>query len=147
MPCTSITSIVVGSTKFELRAKPYRVGAYWDYKYEARRNNGEWIDVSGCPAIPSEWLEEAEKPIGYHVRDIPRGTVGEASKILEEAAEFGDAIEQGVKVMALIELSDMIGATQAYLDNHFPGTTIDDLCHMAAVTKRAFTSGQREVRA
>jgi hypothetical protein len=83
---------------------------------------------------------------GYHLRDIPRGTFGEASKVLEEAAEFGDAIEQGAKVMALVELSDLMGATQAYLDNHFPGTTIDDLCMMAAITGRAFASGARVSR-
>jgi hypothetical protein len=59
---------------------------------------------------------------GYHIRDIPRGTFGEASKVLEEAAEFGDAIEQNCRVMALVELADLVGATQAYLNNHHPGT-------------------------
>lgn len=84
--------------------------------------------------------------MGYHVRDIPRGTFGEASKVLEEAAEFGDAIEQNCRVMALVELSDLVGSIQGYLNHHHPGLTIDDLCMMAALTGRAFADGTRTPR-
>ncbi len=84
--------------------------------------------------------------MGYHVRNIPRGQFGEYSKIVEEVAEFEDAIDQGCKVMALMELSDVVGAIQGYLDMHFPGTTIDDLCLMAAISARVHTSGQWQDR-
>jgi hypothetical protein len=53
---------------------------------------------------------------GYHLAHIPRGTFGEPSKIMEEALEFQDAIRQGNPVMALCELSDLVGAVQGYLE-------------------------------
>lgn len=43
----------------------------------------------------------------YHIRKIRRGKFGEASKIREELDEFIDACEQGCKLMALQELSDI----------------------------------------
>lgn len=83
---------------------------------------------------------------GYHVREIARGKYGEASKIIEEAAEFMDAIEQDVSLMALQELSDLYGAIVAYLAKHHPSITMSDLAAMALVTKRAFDDGQRTSR-
>lgn len=80
---------------------------------------------------------------GYHVTEIAKGVLGEPSKIAEEHAEFQDAISQGVKIMALVELADMLGAVKAYLDKHFPGITIDDLDSMNFVTARAFANGRR----
>lgn len=116
------------------------------YYYFARRNGGAWEPLAQYGnRLPPEWLDEAERP-GYHLAKIPSGTFGEASKITEEAAEFADAIAQGSKVMALVELSDLMGATQAYLDRHHSGTTIDDLCMMAAITNRAFNNGHRASR-
>jgi phosphoribosyl-ATP pyrophosphohydrolase len=80
---------------------------------------------------------------GYHTRPIDKGILGEPSKIMEEALEFEDACAQGVKVMALVELSDMMGAVQAYLAKHHAGMTIDDLLAMSHVTERAFRNGRR----
>ncbi len=80
---------------------------------------------------------------GYHLREIPRGELGEGSKIQEEVSEFLDAAEQGSRVMELVELSDMLGATQAYLDRHHPGYTLDDLRTFSGITQRAFESGHR----
>lgn len=71
-------------------------------------------------------LLKGQKP-GYHLREIPKGVVGEASKILEEAAEFAEALEQGAKLMAIIELSDMRGAVEAYLKNYHDGVTLQEL--------------------
>lgn len=85
--------------------------------------------------------------MGYHLTEIPRGQFGEASKIAEETAEFIDAVEQGVSVMALVELSDLIGAVRGYLGKHHPNTTLDDLVRMADVTSRAFEDGTRKPRA
>lgn len=84
------------------------------------------------------------RKLGYHVKDIPEGLYGYASKILEEAHELDDAVNQGCKVMQLVELSDIIGAIQAFLENHHPGTTMDDLIAMAKITRRAFESGERK---
>lgn len=82
---------------------------------------------------------------GYHVSDIPRGEYGEISKILEEALELQDAMEQGCKLMVLIELSDMLGAIEGYLEKHYEGKmTITDLFNMSHITRRAFESGGRK---
>lgn len=81
-------------------------------------------------------------PRGYHARTIRRGVFGEASKIREEAEEFIDAVEQGVAIMALVELSDLYGAIEEYLDRHHR-MSMDDLRKMSNVTKRAFRDGTR----
>ena len=82
---------------------------------------------------------------GYHFQEIPRGEYGEISKILEEAAELKDAMEQGNKVMVIIELSDLIGAIDGYMEKHYGDKlTIDNLLTMAETTKRAFKSGHRK---
>lgn len=82
---------------------------------------------------------------GYHLEEIPRGEYGEISKILEESAELKDAMEQGNKLMCLIELSDILGAIDGYLDKYYGDKmTIDNLITMAFTTKRAFSSGHRK---
>lgn len=80
---------------------------------------------------------------GYHLDRIPKGTVGEATKIHEEALEFMDAVAQGAEVMALVELSDLHGAVEAYLARHHPSVSISDLATMARITQRAFRNGHR----
>lgn len=80
---------------------------------------------------------------GYHVKDIPRGELGDVTKILEEVMELQDAIDQGVRVMQLCELSDIIQAIRLNLRKHHPGFTLDDLIQMADVTERAFADGTR----
>lgn len=80
---------------------------------------------------------------GYHVNDIPRGEVGEISKIVEEALEAADAEEQNADIMILVELSDLIGAVKAYLAQHHSSVTLEDLEIMADITARAFRSGRR----
>ena len=83
---------------------------------------------------------------GYHVAKIERGELGELSKIREELEEAMDAEDQGVDLMVLLELSDMLGAVEAYLDKKHPSLSIGDLRMMARVTKRAFINGHRESR-
>ena len=80
---------------------------------------------------------------GYHLRHIAKGQLGELSKLAEEFAELVDAAEQGVKIMELVELSDLVGAIRAYLRRHHRGVTLDDLVAMSDVTVRAFRSGRR----
>jgi hypothetical protein len=81
--------------------------------------------------------------IGYHLTEIKKGVLGQSSKILEEILELQDAERQGCRVMALVELSDMVGAIQAYLDNKYPDMNLADLMIMAGITKRAFDNGRR----
>lgn len=55
---------------------------------------------------------------GYHLKDIAKGVNGEISKIEEELFELHDANEQKSKIMALVELSDLIGAIELYVDKY-----------------------------
>ena len=80
---------------------------------------------------------------GYHLREIPKGIVGESSKILEEVLELQDAETQHADIMALVELSDLVGAIEHYLEHHHAGVTLDDLITMAHITRRAFDNGRR----
>ncbi len=82
--------------------------------------------------------------MGYHTVDIPKGVLGEASKIEEEFLEFMDACRQNASVMQLCELADMIGAIRAWLARHHPSIDMDDLVRMSDLTERAFTSGKRK---
>lgn len=78
--------------------------------------------------------------IGYHIDEIPKGVVGESSKILEETLELLDAERQS-SIMAHVELSDLYGAIAAYAKSH--GTTISDVAAMSKITERAFKNGRR----
>ena len=50
----------------------------------------------------------------YHIMPSYKGEYGEWSKIEEEFIEFEDSIHQNNTIMALLELSDMIGAIEEY---------------------------------
>lgn len=80
----------------------------------------------------------------YHLNKIPKGEIGELSKVMEECLEALDANEQGCSVMVLVELSDMIGAIELYLKKHHPSISIDDLKAMSHITQRAFNTGHRQ---
>jgi hypothetical protein len=82
---------------------------------------------------------------GYHVRDIIQGKYGELSKIREELDEAYDAEEQNNNLMILVELADIIGAINGYLEHKFQNTvSIQDLVKMSEATQRAFNSGHRK---
>jgi hypothetical protein len=81
---------------------------------------------------------------GYHLTEIPKGIIGESSKILEEVQELQDAERQGIKVMQLCELSDIFGALEAYMEKNFPRLTVRDLQKMSNATRRAFANGRRK---
>lgn len=80
---------------------------------------------------------------GYHLVDIPRGDLGELSKLREELAELQDAMDQGSKVMMAVEAADLVGALKLFLERHLPGTTLADLETFSEITKRAFINGRR----
>jgi len=81
---------------------------------------------------------------GYHLTEIPKGTFGESSKILEEVLELRDSEAQGCRLMALMELADVVGAVTGYLRKYYPGMTWGDLYCMAEITERAFQTGDRK---
>ncbi len=81
---------------------------------------------------------------GYHINEIPKGVLGESSKILEEVLEVQDAEKQGARIMVLLELSDLLGAVMCYLERNYPDMKMDDLYIMNNITTRAFRSGQRK---
>ena len=83
--------------------------------------------------------------MGYHIDEIPRGEFGEVSKIREELLELEDAIKQNNTIMALIELSDMIGAIEGFVLKN-TSLTLSDLIIMKDATKKAFEDGTRNSR-
>lgn len=87
-------------------------------------------------------LSTVENP-GYHLRHIPKGELGELSKVYEEILEALDADAQGASVMTLVELSDLLGALKAFLAKHHPSIGLSDLDAFSSITERAFTSGRR----
>jgi hypothetical protein len=86
---------------------------------------------------------ETPQTNGYHTIEIQKGVYGEFSKVKEEVAEVEDAISQGNKIMTLVELSDLYGAIEAYVDRHH-GIAMKDLATMSLATKRAFVNGKRK---
>lgn len=80
--------------------------------------------------------------MGYHIREIKKGVLGTSSKIREELDELEDALEQGVKIMVLVEMADLYGALEAMAETL--GITIGDLKDMSNITKRAFSDGSRK---
>jgi phosphoribosyl-ATP pyrophosphohydrolase len=104
-----------------------------DYTLEASTPDDVDLDV--------EDTTEPEFIPGYHTVPIQKGTLGEISKILEEFSEFCDACNQGSRIMQLIELSDLLGAIEAYLASM--NLHLGDLDVMKNITKRAFENGAR----
>lgn len=100
--------------------------------------------VSTQPVAEKHLKDKSCSSGGYHLSQIPRGVHGELSKVLEEYNEAVDAEKQGVKLMLLQELSDIILAIEAVALNN--GSNLDDLIKMSAVTKRAFNVGDRVSR-
>lgn len=89
-------------------------------------------------------LKDMNKKPGYHLSNIPKGILGESSKITEEVLELQDAEKQKCTVMILIELSDLIGAIEEYVKKQNLRITLDDLRTMSSITKRAFINGHRK---
>lgn len=79
---------------------------------------------------------------GYHKRKITKGVLGEASKVREELEEYEDAVEQGIHIMALVELSDVYGALKMLADSN--GISMEELKKMSEATERAFKDGSRQ---
>lgn len=81
--------------------------------------------------------------MGYHIREITKGSFGDFSKIQEEWEELLDAHEQGGKILELVELSDLYGAIEGYLQSKY-GMTMIDIKQMSEMTSSAFREGKRK---
>ena len=79
--------------------------------------------------------------IGYHLYNIPKGKLGDISKIKEEIEEYEDALNQDCKIMAMVELSDIYGALESLAENY--NLSMQDLATFSNITKRAFINGVR----
>ena len=79
---------------------------------------------------------------GYHKRSIVKGKYGDISKVQEEVEEFMDAQEQGIKLMCMLELSDIYGALEAVTMSY--GLTMTDLKKMSDANVIAFQTGRRK---
>lgn len=80
--------------------------------------------------------------MGYHTKEIPKGEIGEFSKIEEEFLELKDAYEQGDKILALCELTDLYGAIECYVEKR--GFHMGDLKKFSDKTKSSFKEGKRK---
>ena len=79
--------------------------------------------------------------MGYHLSKIPKGKLGEFSKIQEEYLELYDAYMQENKILELCELCDLVGAIEAYAKSFNLG--LDDIIKMKEANKKAFEDGTR----
>ena len=81
--------------------------------------------------------------MGYHKTTIPKGILGEFSKIEEEFLELKDGFEQDDKILQIVELTDLIGAIDAYSSCRF-GLSLGDLIKFTRKTQQAFEDGSRK---
>ena len=80
--------------------------------------------------------------MGYHKRKINKGVLGEFSKVQEEIEELQDAHEQDNAILMLCELSDLMGAIEAFTKNKY-NLRLTDLISFSNLTKSAFKEGKR----
>ena len=80
--------------------------------------------------------------MGYHKRVIEKGKLGNFSKIREEYEELLDAFEQKDKILQLCEMSDLIGAIEAYASEKF-NISLEDIISFSEKTKKAFKEKKR----
>ncbi len=77
--------------------------------------------------------------MGYHIRNIPVGTLGEWSKVSEEIEEIIDALEQNLKPMVLIELCDCLGALHIY-SNHEEEFNFENWVYVTSTERNQYQS-------
>lgn len=83
--------------------------------------------------------------MAYHDTDIPKGVLGQFSKIMEEVLEMKDAIDRNAKVMVIAEMVDIIGALELYVEANYPCLTLADLVTMSQLTRQSYTGVQTEI--
>ena len=102
-----------------------------------------WIygTVVALPRLPD--VVELVKKKGYHEMIIPKTPAGSFLKIAEEFREARDAYVHNNPIMLLVELADLYGAMELFLENDFPKISMENIKTMHEVTKRAFQNGRR----
>lgn len=121
----------------------------------------EW-DLGAKPAAPVEnqrdkmlriltevvtpKMKPAPEKHQYHKIPIPKGKTGFFSKIEEEFFELKDAFLQGNAIMLMVELADLFGAVEKFLENNYPGVTLEHVLKQARLTNEVFAKGGREDR-
>jgi NTP pyrophosphatase (non-canonical NTP hydrolase) len=113
-----------------------------DYRIASEQFDLDQLVKNSQSRFYPETKELNDIPIGYHMVHIEKGIFGEPSKIFEEIEEFKDALTQNNPLMAMQELSDALGAIEAYANKY--NMSLDDLIVMKDATKRAFESGKRK---
>ena len=103
----------------------------------------QWVYGTGIALPRLSYVIEQVKKKGYHQAVIPKVAPGSFLKILEEKEEEKDAYLNRNPIMLLVELADLYGAVELFLEKEFPSMTIDDIKTMHEVTKRAFQNGRR----
>lgn len=141
------TTAIRVKNQFDNRFQGLSVEAYKDFDAFCFCNrlyvyyDGGWYEGTNHPASPfPEWKDS--KP-GYHLTKIDKHRYGTIDKIQEELDELVDANRQCSKVMMLVELADLYGAIEGYLQERFPGMEMHDLKKFSDITKRAFKNGHR----
>lgn len=81
--------------------------------------------------------------MAYHLKQIKKGKIGEFSKIQEEIDELLDAHSQNNSILELVELSDLIGAIELYVENYYK-INLDTIIKMTKVTQSSFKDGTRK---
>lgn len=142
-----LTNAIRVKKHFDNRFQGLSVETYEDFEAFSFCNRlyvyygGGWYEGTNHPASPfPEWKDS--KP-GYHLTKIDKHRYGTIDKIQEELDELDDANRQCSKVMMLVELSDLYGAIEGYLQERFPGMEMHDLKKFSDITKRAFKNGHR----
>lgn len=80
--------------------------------------------------------------MSYHLKEIPKGVLGEFSKIKEEFEELEDAFLQDDKILQICEMCDLLGSIESYIAKF--NLTLEDLIKMKDKTKSAFQNGHRK---
>lgn len=81
--------------------------------------------------------------MGYHTSSIKKGEMGAFSKVEEEIQELLDAAKQGVHGLIICELSDLLGAIEAFVEKRY-NLSLYDLIKFKDLTKKAFEDGTRK---
>lgn len=118
---------------FDLEINKIEVGSYYQKNIEGIK----YICGTGV-ALPR--FQEALK-LGYSNSPIKKEQNGTVGKLKEEFEEYIDAVKQGNILMALVELSDLLGAIDSYANRY--NMDLDKLIKMSKTTQRAFKEGKR----